>query len=72
MTNLLISLIKGFQALRKQIQSCQGKINAKWKAGKDLTESDEECVVDALEKISDYKRGLGRMNEKDKGVIQKL
>ena len=84
MTKLLVSLKKGLQALRNQIQSHQGKINAKWKAGQDLTESDEEWldgggnlvdeehVVDILDKASDYERGLGQMNEKDKTVVWKL
>lgn len=44
MTNLLISLKKGLQALRKQIQSHRDKIDAKRKAGQDLMESDKEWL----------------------------
>jgi hypothetical protein len=33
---------------------------------------EEDCVIETLESASDYERGLGRMGEQEKGVVQKL
>jgi len=33
---------------------------------------DEEHVVDILDKASDYERGLGRVGQGEKSVVQKL
>lgn len=33
---------------------------------------DEEHVVDILDKTSDYERGLGRLGQEEKSIVQKL
>ena len=84
MTNPLDSLRQGLQGLRKQVEVRKSRIEVDLKAGKQVSESDEEWidgagnivdeqrVVENLENASDYERGLERLNPKDRGIVERL
>ena len=75
---------KGLNILKEQTHKQRTKLQADLQAKKKLSEQDkqwldtegnlvdEECVVDLLERASDYKRGLAQLDSNDKSVIQKL
>ena len=84
MIDTLDSLKKGLHTLRNQVQERKSRIKSDQKAGKAISESDEdwldgegnlvdeERVVQDLEEASDYKRGLGRLDAEGRGIVQKL
>ena len=77
-------LKKGLHTLRNQVQERKTRIKSDQKAGKVLSESDEdwldgegnlvneEQVVQDLEEASDYEKGLGRLDAEGRGIVQRL
>ena len=77
-------LKKGLAKLQNQIPDRKSKLEADLKANKHISEVDEEWldntgnlvdeerVVDILDKASDYERGLGRLGQEEKSIVQKL
>ena len=77
-------LKSGLNALKKQVFNRKTGLEAQLRSKERISEADEEWldnegnvvdeqrVLDALEAASDYERGLGRLSEVDKGIVQKL
>ena len=77
-------LKKSLAKLQQQIRDRKAMIEGKLKARQPISDSDEEWldnggnlvdeerVVDALDNVSDYERGLERLNSHDKLVVEKL
>ena len=78
------ALKKGLATLQNQIRDRKERLEADLKANKRIPEADEEwldnagnlvdeeLVVDTLDKASDYERGLGRLSQGEKSIVQKL
>lgn len=76
-------LKKGLNVLEKRIKAKRDELTSKL-ASKTISEEEEEWldvggnmvdevhVIDELEKASNYERGLGKLDEKYKVVVQKL
>ena len=78
------SLKKGLHTLRIQVQDRKSRIESDLKAGKAISEIDEEWldgdgnligeeqVVRDLEEASDYERGLERLDVESQSIVQRL
>ena len=77
-------LKKGLETLQKQVKSKKDQLQACLAEKKLISSQDEDWldheansvdehrIIDALERASDYEKGLGRLSETDKGVVKKL
>jgi hypothetical protein len=84
MANSLNSLILGLQIIQSQVQDQKLRLMADMRAGKKLTESeeewldhagnlvDEERIVELLKNASDYQKAFECLNKEDKGVVERL
>ena len=82
--NPLDILRKDLNTLKQHVQSCKTKFKAQLKWKKKLTEVDkhwldnegnivdEQCVLKTLEAASDYRGGIERLNDTNKGIVQWL
>ena len=77
-------LRKGLKILEKQVNSRRMDLQTHLAERKSISSQDkewldndanlvnEQCVLDTLDEASDYERGLGRLDNKQKGVVRKL
>jgi hypothetical protein len=77
-------LKKGLKKLSERIKDRKNELTAKLADTESISPSDKEWldnegntvdeqrVVETLEMASDYERGVERLEEKDKGIVQKL
>lgn len=78
-------LKKGLSKLRDQIRDRKAKLDSELKAGRPISEADQdwldhgdgnlvdkERVVDTLENAPDYEQGLEGLSSQDKLVVEKL
>jgi hypothetical protein len=84
MANSLNSLILGLQIIQSQVQDRKLRLMTDMRAGKELTESeeewldhagnlvDEERIVELLKNASDYQKAFECLNKEDKGVVERL
>jgi hypothetical protein len=77
-------LKKGLKTLQAQVKAKKEKLQAQLHEKKSISSLDkkwldneanlvdEQQVLEVLEKASDYERGLGRLDEGQKGVVRRL
>jgi predicted RNase H-like nuclease (RuvC/YqgF family) len=77
-------LKKGLKTLQAQVKAKKEKLQAQLHQKRSISSLDEEWldneanlvdeeqVLEALEKASDYERGLERLDEAQKGVVRRL
>jgi hypothetical protein len=77
-------LRKGLKSLENEVKAKRDHLLARLADQKSITSSeehwldndanliDEELILDALEKASDYEMGIARLDEKGKGIVTKL
>jgi len=77
-------LRKGLKLLENQVNSRRTDLQTRLAEKKSISSQDEKWldddanlvneqrVLDTLDKASDYERGLGRLDDKEKGIVRKL
>jgi hypothetical protein len=81
---MLEALKKGLKILQTQVKSRKDALQARLEERKSISSEDErwldhdanlvdeQQVLDTLEEVSDYERGVGKLNDAQKGALGRL